>query len=1022
MSAPIHRMTQSLAVLSLAVLALAGPVRAQTSVSVVDMIPWTMSSETNNDREPSVTVNPASPKQIAATAFTPDPMGGPLAPIFVSTDGGLTWYINSIVPANAQSETADITPRFSGSGNRLYVGIIQSLGFMKILRTDNYLSSNAMTKLVERDNDDQPWVAAATVIGPKANGKDRVWVGNNQPYAPAGHTATIDLSLDGAAAMPPSPSNFTPLPLETRGNDGADYAPVRISAHADGTVYAIYYAVRGPDLEPENQTVDAVVVRDDNWGASAAPFSALKEPGDTNAGLRLAKDIVVPNNPNAPSLGSERLGGGGITIAVDPLDSDRVYAAYSDYPNGQKPYTLHVLRSEDRGKSWTALLNVKNVINPSLAVTVQGMVGLMYQQFTDDKQWETHVLRSIWPSKGAGWFDIVLAKFADGAFFSLDLPYLGDYAHMQASGNELIGVFSSANYPDLAHFPSGFSFVRKWDQATHTLKDTTGKSTVPISIDPFFFRLGNQYTGDDFWVRDWTDSPASGDDGTEPSTHADFTSTSDVWNRKSNAPGAFPNDQPDNEAPANPGDNWLFARIRRKYTSSISQTVKARFLVARYGIGSPFGFVSLFPDATVTFATNETGPKTTPALPWHLDAKGSTKVSLAVEITGPRDYPAGSLNGVSAGWPGGDIRVVTDNNRAQRNTYLPLKVAGSGMVKIFALLHNAATFPRDMVLRCSLSDPRRLDGATARVTASSLGPLRAADPWPLGGESPLTVPAMQPAEDRWLEIALPAAAGEEGEELSVSCEDVAADRMLDRFTAGVRLASMEKTAADLLSRHFAVHARLAATDGIAEAEEESRAAQEALDAGLFSEEGYRRFLGDNLKLMASALDQLRTDGDPFAAREQLDSLARLFDGGAAAADLTAAHATYLEALDELLTLRQLAQGDPAALLQTVRWQRDLFLRAGRLAALPEAEALAGASRSFVSGYQEERLTSADYPGFLREVSDTLRKVAGELETVLPDLIVREKGIEEAVAAGDLTAMQKAHRDFLVQLQTLDKGL
>jgi hypothetical protein len=176
--------------------------------------------------------------------------------------------------------------------------------------------------------------------------------------------------------------------------------------------------------------------------------------------------------------------------------------------------------------------------------------------------------------------------------------------------------------------------------------------------------------------------------------------------------------------------------------------------------------------------------------------------------------------------------------------------------------------------------------------------------------------------------------------------------------------------------------------------------------------------------MAGVLDQLgrALDGDPFGVRADLDGLIRLYEGGAAADDLAVAHASYLEELDTLVNLRQLEQGNRADLLHNVRWQRDLFLRAGRLADLPQAGSLVDASRAFATGYEQRTLDDRDYPGFLRETSDALRKVAGELETVLPDLLAREKAIEEAVATGDLTAMQKAHRDFLVQLQTLDKGL
>ena len=48
-------------------------------VLVVNMVPRSLSGETNQDSEPSLAVNPADPWRSSGTAFTPDPMGGPLA-------------------------------------------------------------------------------------------------------------------------------------------------------------------------------------------------------------------------------------------------------------------------------------------------------------------------------------------------------------------------------------------------------------------------------------------------------------------------------------------------------------------------------------------------------------------------------------------------------------------------------------------------------------------------------------------------------------------------------------------------------------------------------------------------------------------------------------------------------------------------------------------------------------------------------------------------------------------------------
>src|SRR4051794_39274850 len=85
-------------------LAAVGPARGQ--VSVVNMTPKFLSGEHNQDSEVNLAVNPQNTSQIAASAFTPDPAGGPNAPIYISADGGKTWTLNSILPS--QVTTADI--------------------------------------------------------------------------------------------------------------------------------------------------------------------------------------------------------------------------------------------------------------------------------------------------------------------------------------------------------------------------------------------------------------------------------------------------------------------------------------------------------------------------------------------------------------------------------------------------------------------------------------------------------------------------------------------------------------------------------------------------------------------------------------------------------------------------------------------------------------------------------------------------------------------------------------------------
>ena len=130
-------------------------------ITIVNMIPQSLSGERNQDSEPNVAVDASDPRHAVATAFTPDPMGGAFAPIYVSSDGGANWALRTVVPGNGSFGTGDITVGFSTRGSRLYAGILNGpTGNLQILRTHDYLSTAPMDVLVDRPREDQPWVVA----------------------------------------------------------------------------------------------------------------------------------------------------------------------------------------------------------------------------------------------------------------------------------------------------------------------------------------------------------------------------------------------------------------------------------------------------------------------------------------------------------------------------------------------------------------------------------------------------------------------------------------------------------------------------------------------------------------------------------------------------------------------------------------------------------------------------------------------------------------------------------------------
>lgn len=465
---------------------------AHAQVKLVNMIPQSQSGESHQDSEPNLAVNPANPLQIAASAFTPDPMGGPYAPIYSSLDGGNSWSLKSILPGAGWVGTGDITLRFGGTSNVLYAGILRGDSFLRlnILRTANFASGTPMTVLVDRLGVDQPYIQATTVTKGSGTGKDRVYVGLNEyslrkQNGGDGKTATVDRSLDAATAAPPA--GFESLRLEKRdtgaGVLGQNGPQIRPAIHSDGTVYAVFYGWRsgsGPTV-----IADVVVVRDDAWASGSAPYSSLKDPGDGIAGVRVAKNISFTFNG---TLGQDRLGGD-LSIAVDPRNSAVVYIAWADV-RPSTGYTLHVCRSTDRGATWSPdLLTLANTKNPSLAITPHGKIGLLYQCVTGTgfaERWETHVRRS---KDGMTWDDLVLATVPANTPAATFWPYIGDYVHMMAVGNKFYGVFSANNTPDKANFPNGVAYQRNVNFASKKLLALDNTTEVKVSIDPFFFSI-----------------------------------------------------------------------------------------------------------------------------------------------------------------------------------------------------------------------------------------------------------------------------------------------------------------------------------------------------------------------------------------------------------------------------------------------------------------------------------------------------------------------------------------------------
>jgi hypothetical protein len=293
-------------------------------------------------------------------------------------------------------------------------------------------------------------------------------------------------------------------------------------------------------------------------------------------------------------------------------------------------------------------------------------------------------------------------------------------------------------------------------------------------------------------------------------------------------------------------------------------------------------------------------------------------------------------------------------------------------------------------------------------------------PQTLETRTKVVLQGMEPGENRWVGLTFTPPRGRAGEIVSANISEVVNGAIINGFGVGARLASTPLCILRTLELHRSVFTRIAALRGDELADEEVFHVRKLLERRTIQPKLYVQFLEDGMRRVQMILAELRrghTLGDPFGTARSRAELVRRISAvrGTAVDNVIVAHIDLVNRLDSFLTMLQLEAGDPADILQNVRWHRELYADVKALSKLRSAGATRKLCEEFVLRIERREGTYTDFPALLKR----LRKSLDETAQAQPRLRLADD-LKELEAGNSLAALQRAHRGVLLKLSTLRK--